>query len=182
MKYLLVLFSLALGACDVGNVDTAAKTTLNETIGATSGAIAVGRSMCPDDPQIELEVCKFNAVMKPLESKESAVDRYKATSCGRYDQVTVNFCVGKLSALAESELEAALDHARRNPALTDLVSNQSRWLKQSKKYCADNYEGMQDGTGYASFITFCEIELTARRIDELSGSVPKMKNDVRKPF
>jgi uncharacterized protein YecT (DUF1311 family) len=181
MKYLLALFSFAVSACDGTNADTASKTTLSDALGETYGGVTVERSMCPDDPQIELEDCKFDAAMKPLYSNEAAVDRYEATHCGSYDQLTVNFCVGKLRASAESELEDALDQARGKSALADLVSNQSRWLKKSKKQCADKFEGTQDGTGYASFVTFCEIGLAARRIDELSGTATDTKNDVRKP-
>jgi uncharacterized protein YecT (DUF1311 family) len=174
VRYLLALWSLALTACDGPKDHMAENTNHDGTTVVMSGENAVGRSTCPDDHKVELEDCQFAAAMAPLKSEGSAVDRFAATLCGKYDQVTVNFCVGKLSAYAETELAIVLARARKNPALNKLVANQSQWLGNSRKYCADKYDGSQDGTGYASFVTFCEIELTARRIDELNGPLPKV--------
>jgi uncharacterized protein YecT (DUF1311 family) len=173
-KYVLILCSLALAACGKSQDVAAGNATRDGTTDAMPLDSAVERSMCPDNHKVELEDCKFAAAMAPLKEEGSAVDRFAATLCGKYDQVTINFCVGKLSAFAETELVTSLERARRNPALNKLVANQSRWLGTSRKYCIDKYDGSQDGTGYASFVTFCEIELTARRIDELNGSIPKV--------
>jgi uncharacterized protein YecT (DUF1311 family) len=166
IRLLLTLLLLPLTAC--GGVQP------NNATAEQKNSNAVRNSMCPDDPNVDLEDCKFAAAIAPLKSKGTAVTRFKAVRCGEYDQTTVNFCVGVLSAFAETELKGALERARSNSALKDLAASQSRWSRNSTKSCLDKYEGSQGGSGYASFITFCEIDLTARRIDELSGSLPKV--------
>jgi uncharacterized protein YecT (DUF1311 family) len=175
IRLLLVFLLLPLTACGGVNANGAANAPTDGTTTARPNPNAARNSMCPDDKNVDLDDCSFVAAMAPLKSKGNAVARFNAARCGEYDQTTVNFCVGKLSAFAEAELEGALDRARSDPAFKNLAANQSRWLRNSSKSCLDKYDGSQDGSGYASFITFCEIELTARRIDELSGSLPKVE-------
>jgi uncharacterized protein YecT (DUF1311 family) len=175
IRLLLMFLLLPLTACGGLNANDAAKAPTDGTTTALPNSTAVRNSMCPDDKNVDLDDCKFVAALAPLKNKGTAVARFKAARCGEYNQTTLNFCVGKLSAFAEAELEGALDRARSDPAFKNLAANQSRWLRNSRKSCVDEYDGSQDGSGYASFITFCEIELTARRIDELSGSLPKVE-------
>jgi uncharacterized protein YecT (DUF1311 family) len=174
-KLLSMLLLLPLTACGGAKEGSAANAATDSPTIAQHNSTAVRNSICPDNDKVDLEHCDFAAAMAPLKGKETAVARFKAARCGEYDQTTVNFCVGKLNASAEAELEGALDRAQNDPAFKYLVSNQSRWLHNSKKFCADKYDGNQDGTGYVSFISFCEIRLTAQRIDELGGSLPKVE-------
>jgi uncharacterized protein YecT (DUF1311 family) len=171
-----MLLLLLLTACGGVKTDSAVNTTIGGTTLERQNSTAVRNAMCPDDKKVDLEDCKFTAALAPLTQKGTAVARFKSALCGEYDQTTINFCVGKLSALAEEELDGAEYRARKNPALKKVLENQSRWLQNSRKSCVDKYDGNQDGTGYVSFITFCKITLTARRIDELSGSLSKVNN------
>jgi uncharacterized protein YecT (DUF1311 family) len=175
IKLLPMLLLLPLAACGGAQTDNTANATTEGTSTAQHNSTAVRNSMCPDDDKVDLERCAFAAALAPLKGQGTAVARYKAARCGEYDQTTINFCVGKLSEFAEVELEGALNRARSDPAFKNLVANQGRWLRNSRKSCGDKYDGNQDGSGYASFITSCEIELTAHRIDELSGATPKVE-------
>lgn len=155
-------------------------------------------SRCPDTAFYLDDTCAFTGATAALRTKETAIVRVGAAigSCTRYDQVTINHCVGTLSQEVDAELgriyeqslaasrqadaakaaeckagggfacDGGMDHAK------SLAASQLGWSSYVDNQCTYQTEENVGGSGYASFGAICWLELAAARIDQLTETKP----------
>jgi uncharacterized protein YecT (DUF1311 family) len=126
-------------------------------------------STCPDDPKIDLRDCEFAKIIALLKGTDTAQERYRTASakCSEYDQVTLNFCGGKLLHKAEAELLKAYGATKPSPS----VASYLEWTSRIGQNCTPDYPMEEGGSGYSIRITYCEMTKYAEKIDKLNSSV-----------
>ncbi len=156
-------------------------------------------SRCPDTAFYLDDSCVFTGAIAALRTNEAATARVGAAigGCTRYDQVTINHCVEKLSQKVDAELdriyEQSLAAARKADATkaaeceagegfacggggmdhsSSLVASQRAWSTYADNQCIYQTEGNVGGSGHASFGAICWLELAAARVDQLTETKP----------